>query len=106
MNESWEYEYDETDHNEIAKLYAIEDMKEDRKKWAYEHALNFYSDFKHLDINISIKKVKRLIEIGEIKKDAIIEMLNHMILIFEEHEEYEKCNVCNLIKKSIQNVKY
>jgi hypothetical protein len=90
------------ENDEIAKIHAMADMKEDHAKWARTQALKFYADFEHLDIQTSIKAVNELIKMKEVKKGDAITMLNHMIAIFEETEEYEKCNVCNQIKEGIK----
>ena len=38
--------------NEIAKLYAMEDMREDQETWAREQANKFYNDFESLNTSV------------------------------------------------------
>lgn len=90
------------ENDEIAKMYAISDMEKDHKEWAYNQAIKFYSDFESLNIKNSIFQIKKLIKTNQIKKSNAIEMLDNIIKIFEESEEFEKCHVCNQIKKGIE----
>jgi hypothetical protein len=93
------------ENDEIAKIYALNDMKEDHNKWAINQALRFYSDFEALDIKKSIEEVTKSINAGDLKRSNVIETIDNMIAIFEDCEEYEKCSVCNKIKKGILNAK-
>jgi|688.fasta_scaffold671743_2 hypothetical protein len=87
--------------DEIAKMYAIADMKEERKRWANEKAQTFYQDFESLDVEAAIVAVAHLIRNKEITKKHVTELFDNMIEIFEEGEEYEKCLKCNQIKKGV-----
>jgi hypothetical protein len=84
--------------DEIAKIYAIADMKEEQKRWENEKAQIFYQDFESLDINAATTAVIHLIKNGEITKDKVNELFDNMIKVFDEVEEYEKCHKCNQIK--------
>ena len=89
--------------DEIAKIYAMADMKEEQKKWAIKKALELYEDFKHLNADESIKAVYSLIKTGALTLNQVNEMFDNMISIFEDTEEYEKCHKCLLIKKGVNN---
>ena len=49
LNQNPDDGFDPNDHgiemDEIAKLHAMEDMKEDQEIWAREQANKFYNDF-------------------------------------------------------------
>ena len=113
MNNFWNLNPDDNfdpedsgiENDEIGKMHAIADMEEDHRKWAYNQAMKFYADFEYLDVKNSISKIKQLIKTREIKKADAILMFENIIKIFEEHEEYEKCDICNQIKKGIENAK-
>lgn len=98
-------EFNPEDHgielDEVARMHAERDMEEERKQQAREQANRFYSDFEKLDTSQSIIAVNALITAGELTRDEVICMLDNMIAVFEEDEEYEKCHVCNLIKKGV-----
>lgn len=87
--------------DEIAKMYAIADMKEEQKRWANEKAQTFYQDFESLDVNAATVAVVHLIKNKEITKKHVNDLFDNMISIFEEGEEYEKCHKCNQIKKGV-----
>jgi len=87
--------------DEIAKLYAMEDMKEEKRNWARKQADKFYNDFESLDISESIMAVKSLIETKSLDLKETNVMLDNMIQIYQEDEEYEKCHICLQIKKGI-----
>lgn len=89
--------------DEIAKIYAMADMKEEQKKWAIKKALELYEDFSHLDAVESTKAVYTLIKTGALTLTQVNEMFDNMINIFEETEEYEKCHKCLLIKTAVNN---
>ena len=76
------------DHNiemdEIAKMYAMEDMKEEKRNWAREQANKFYNDFESLDISESIIAVKSLIE---------TKSLNVYLLLGKAKNLYRSSNV-------------
>jgi hypothetical protein len=87
--------------DEIAKMYAIADMKEEQKRWANKKAQTFYQDFESLDVEAAIVAVSHLIKNKEITKKQVNELFDNMIEVFEESEEYEKCHKCNQIKKGV-----
>jgi hypothetical protein len=84
----------EIEMDEIAKLYAMEDMKE-------EKANKFYNDFESLDISDAVIAVKSLIDNKSLNLKETNQMIDNMIEIFQEDEEYEKCHVCLQIKNGI-----
>ena len=99
--------FDPNDHNiemdEIAKLYAMADMKEDQELWAREQANKFYNDFEGLDIKDSILAINSLIKNKALDIIQVNTMLDNMINVFLQAEEFEKCHVCNEIKKGLNN---
>jgi hypothetical protein len=101
--------FDPNDHNiemdEIAKLHAMADMKEDQEIWAREQANKFYDDFESLDISDAILAVGSLIKNKALNIKQVNTMLDNMIEVFQMDEEYEKCHVCNEIKKGL-NAKF
>jgi hypothetical protein len=103
LNRENEYNGDDFDveGDEIAKIYALADMKEHEKKWAQEKAQLFYKDFEDLDINSAIRGIIQLIKKKEITKEATLALFINLIEVFEEVEEYEKCHKCNEIKKGV-----
>jgi hypothetical protein len=105
LNQDSDDDFNPEDHNiemdEIAKMYAIEDMKESQREWAREQAEKFYKDFEDLDIEIEIHSIKKLIKTKDVSKDQVITMLNNMISIFQNDEEYERCHICLQIKNGL-----
>ena len=105
LNQDSDDDFNPEDHNiemdEIAKMYAIEDMKESQREWAREQAEKFYKDFEDLDVEIAIHSIKKLIKTKEVSKDQVITMLNNMISIFQNDEEYERCHICLQIKNGL-----
>jgi hypothetical protein len=88
--------------DEIAKIYAMNDMKEEQKRWAIKRALELYEDFSHLDAVEATKAVYALIRSGALSFEQVNEMFDNMISVFEETEEYEKCHKCLLIKIGVE----
>jgi hypothetical protein len=88
--------------DEIAKLHAMSDMKEDQEIWAREQANKFYNDFESLNISDSILAVNSLIKTKVLSISQVNTMLDNMIDVFLLDEEYEKCHVCNEIKKGLK----
>ena len=105
LNQDSDDDFNPEDHNiemdEIAKMYAIEDMKESQREWAREQAEKFYKDFENLDVDIAIHSIKKLIKTKEVSKDQVITMLDNMISIFQNDEEYERCHICLQIKNGL-----
>jgi hypothetical protein len=89
--------------DEIAKIYAMADMKEEQKKWAIKKALELYEDFSHLNAVEATKAVYDLIKSEALTLKQVNEMFSNMITIFEETEEYEKCHKCLLIKTGVNS---
>jgi len=86
------------DSNEMGKLYAMEDMKEDKEKWAIKQAYKFYDDFDSLNVDQVVTNLHVLLKEGTLRKSQVDVMLENMITVFTELEEYEKCHICNQIK--------
>jgi hypothetical protein len=80
-------------------------MKEDQELWAREQANKFYNDFEGLDINDSVLAVNSLIKNKALDIIQVNTMLDNMIKVFLQAEEFEKCHVCNEIKKGLSNVR-
>ena len=87
--------------NEIAKIHAMADMKGDQEIWAREQANKFYNDFENLNITDAIVAVNSLIKNEALSITQVNIMLDNMINVFIQDEEYEKCQVCNEIKKGL-----
>ena len=104
MENQFDPEEHDVEMDEIARMYAERDMEDDKKLWAREQANRFYADFATLDIDSSINVVHDLIIEKELTLPGVNEMLDNMILVFEEDEEYEKCHICTQIKSGL-NVK-
>jgi len=109
LNQNPDDGFDPNDHgiemDEIAKLHAMADMKEDQEIWARKQANKFYNDFESLDIPESVLAVNSLIKTKVLSIDQVNTMLNNMIEVFLTDEEYEKCHVCNEIKKGLENAR-
>ncbi len=107
LNQNPDDGFDPNDHgiemDEIAKLHAIADMKEDQEIWAREQANKFYNDFEGLNITDSISAVAGLIKNKALDITQVNSMLDNMINVFLQDEEFEKCHVCNEIKKGLNN---
>jgi hypothetical protein len=88
--------------DEIAKIHAMNDMKEEQKRWAIKKALELYEDFSHLDAIDATKAVYALIKSGALTFEQVNGMFDNMISVFEETEEYEKCHKCLLIKVGVE----
>jgi hypothetical protein len=89
--------------DEIAKLYAMEDMKEDKRNWAREAANKFYDDFDSLEIPQAVMAIKGMINAEALDLNETNQMLDNMIQIFQDDEEYEKCHTCLQIKNGIND---
>tara|TARA_R110002074_G_scaffold264319_1_gene436353 strand:+ start:505 stop:840 length:336 start_codon:yes stop_codon:yes gene_type:complete len=106
LNQNPDDGFDPNDHgiemDEIAKLHAMADMKEDQEIWAREQANKFYNDFETLDIKESIIAVSSLIKTKVLNINQVNTMLDNMIEVFTFDEEYEKCHIVNEIKKGLK----
>jgi hypothetical protein len=89
--------------DEIAKMYAIADMKETQKDWARSQAELFYKDFETLNISTSVDSIIKMINSNELELSNVNKMLDNMITIFQETEDYEKCHICLQIKNGIND---
>ena len=87
--------------NEIAKIHAMADMKGYQEIWAREQANKFYNEFENLNITDAIVAVNSLIKNEALSITQVNIMLDNMINVFIQDEEYEKCQVCNEIKKGL-----
>ena len=109
LNQNPDDSFNPNDHgielDEIAKLQAMADMKEEQEIWAREQANKFYNDFDNLDISDAILAVSSLIKNKALNIKQVNTMLNNMIEVFQMDEEYKKCHVCNEIKKGL-NAKF
>ena len=101
MKDQFDPEEHGVELDEIARMYAERDMEDDKKSWAREQANRFYADFATLDIPNSILAIYDLITKKELTLPEVNEMVDNMITIFEEDEEYEKCHVCKQIKTGL-----
>ena len=97
LNQNPDDGFNPNDHgiemDEIAKLQAMADMKEEQEIWAREQANKFYNDFDNLDISDAILAVSSLIKNKALNIKQVNTMLNNMIEVFQMDEEYEKCHV-------------
>ena len=95
------------DHNiemdEIAKMYAMADMKDEQKTWAKKQAEKFYADFENLSIEESVMAVKSLIKTENVTLLEATALMDNMIQVFQEDEEYERCHICLQIKTGIND---
>ena len=107
FNSDPEDSFNPQDHNiemdEIAKMYAIADMEEDQKDWARKQAEKFYKDFDNLSIEESVLAVKGLIKTESVSILEANKLKDNMIQVFQDDEEYEKCNICLKIKNGIND---
>ena len=105
LNQNPDDSFNPNDHgielDEIAKLQAMADMKEEQEIWAREQANKFYNDFESLNVNDAILAVGSLIKTKVLNIDQVNTMLNNMIKIYEQDEEYERCHICYQIKKGL-----
>lgn len=110
MNDDWynsdpEDGFNPQDHeiemDEIAKMYAMADMKEEQRSWAKTQAEKFYSDFENLSIEEAVIAVNALISTGDVTLTEANTLLDNMIQVFQDDEEYERCHVCLQIKNGI-----
>jgi len=69
--------------------------------WAREQANKFYNDFESLNVNDAVLAVGSLIKTKVLNIDQVNTMLNNMIKIYEQDEEYERCHICYQIKKGL-----
>jgi len=112
MNENWfntdpDDDFNPEDHgiemDEIAKIYALADMKESQIKWAKTQAEKFYHDFENFNTRTTVSLIALMIKTKELDLNSINLMLDNMISIFQENEEYEKCHKCLQIKNGIND---
>ena len=89
--------------DEIAKMYAMADMEEEQKSWAREQASKFYKDFDNLSIEESVLAVKGLIKTESVSLLEANKLMDNMIQVFQDDEEYEKCHICLKIKNGIND---
>jgi hypothetical protein len=96
-------EHHDVEIDEIAKLYAMSDMKEKQYDWARAQADAYYADFSNIDVNVAISSILAMIKTKELILTSVNTMLDNMITLFQETEEYEKCQVCLQIKTGIND---
>jgi hypothetical protein len=112
MEENW-FNFDHDDNfnpeehgiemDEIAKIYALSDIKESQREWAKAQAEKFYCDFEDLNIHAAASLIILMIKNKELELSNVNLMLDNMITIFQENEEYEKCHKCLQIKTEIND---
>ena len=94
LNQNSDDEFNPNDHDieldEIAKLYAISDMKEDQEIWAREQANKFYNDFDGLDITDAVIAVNSLIKNKILDIKQVTTLLDNMIEIYNQQPFYLK----------------
>ena len=99
--------FNSEDHNiemdEIAKMYDMADMKDEQKTWAKKQAEKFYADFENLSIEESVMAVKSLIKTENVTLLEATALMDNMIQVFQEDEEYERCHICLQIKTGIND---
>lgn len=100
-NDGFNPEDHDIEMDELAKMYALADMKESQELWAKDRAETFYKDFENLDVFKSITAVLSMIKSNNLKLEEVNIMLDNMIRIFEKSEEYEKCSICLQIKNGV-----
>ena len=109
LNQDPDDGFDPNDHgiemDEIAKLHAMADMNGDQEIWAREQANKFYNDFDGLDVTDAVIAVNSLIKNKILDIKQVTTLLDNMIEVFLADEEYEKCQVCNEIKKGLTNAR-
>jgi len=107
LNQNPDDGFNPQDHDiemdEIAKLQALADMKEEQEIWARQQAERFYNDFESLDVSEAIIAVGSLIKNKALDIKQVNTLLDNMIEVFKNTEEYEKCHVCNEIKKGLND---
>lgn len=100
-------DFDPEDHgienDEIAKIYAEADMKDEKLRWIEKRAEEHYEDFKNLSVSGAIQRINDLISSDSISSDSARIFLDNLIKVFSEKEEYEKCSICLKIKNGIND---
>ena len=76
-------------------------MEEEQKTWAKKQAEKFYSDFDKLSIEEAVLAVKSLVKTKSVTISEANTLLDNMIQVFQDDEEYEKCHICLQIKNGI-----
>lgn len=89
------------ENDEIAKIYAMADLKTEHWKNILNDADRFYKDFKNVSVKQSISRIKSLIRRNELTMDVTISLIDNMIRVYEQVEEYEKCGHLLKIKKGL-----
>lgn len=113
MEDNWFFnsgrgdDFNPDDHDiemdEIAKIYAMADMKETQHKWLKDRAELFYKDFETLDVSASIMAIRTMINHNQTSISNVNTMLDNMISIFQDDEEYERCHFCLQIKNGLND---
>ena len=79
------------------------DMKEEQRTWAKKQAERFYSDFENLSVEEAVLAVNALISTKNVTLSEANTLLDNMIQVFQDDEEYERCHVCLQIKNGIND---
>ena len=74
-----------------------------KKHGQKKQAEKFYSDFDSLSVEESILAVKSLIKNEGVTLSEANTLLDNMIQVFQDDEEYEKCHICLQIKNGIND---
>lgn len=96
-------EHHDVEMDEIAKIYAISDMKKKQYDWAKAQADSYYTDFANIDVKVAISSILTMIKTKRLTLVSVNAMLDNMITLFQETEEYEKCHVCLQIKTGVND---
>lgn len=96
-------EHHDVEMDEIAKIYAMSDMKKEQYDWARAQADAYYTDFANIDVKVAISSILTMIKTKRLTLASVNAMLNNMITLFQETEEYERCHVCLQIKTGIND---
>lgn len=92
----------EQENDEIAKIYAMADLKTEHWNKTLQEVDYFYGDFsKYSSPNEAIRSIKGLIKTSELTLTTVHSLLENMIKVFEKIEEYEKCAFLLKIKKGL-----
>jgi len=87
--------------DEIAKIYAMNDIDDEWFKNALEMADDFYNDLKKHPLKGAIIEVNKSITNRVFSLEQVNTLLDNMIKLYVETEEFERCSFCSEIKKGI-----
>lgn len=96
-------EHHDVEMDEIAKIYAMSDMKKNQHDWVRTQADAYYTDFTKVNTTTAISSILAMINNKELILTNVNTMLDNMISLYQETEEYERCHVCLQIKTGIND---